>query len=342
MLQEYLVANRTVWAHEVNLTPAEAREVDAFVRWNAQEENRYYTYDYFRDNCSTRVRDVLDRVLGGQLAAQFQNRPTPFSYRWHTRRLVQGTRWIDQGLSFLLGTRGDLPRSEWEGMFIPMVLMELLEGVELPVQDPVTGEPRIGETRPLLGPRQVVFQATRPPTPSGPPPYSFAWLALGLLAGGGLTGLGRRIASGKGGRLSRLSLAGGILTWSLFSGLLGLLLVSAWFTDHAFIQWNVNLAIFNPLSLPLALVLLPAVLAPRWAGGRVGRLARGGALWVAGLSLLTALLQALGVISQGNLEVLSVALPIQLTLAWIGHSLHRPAPGSKSDRTSDDLPRRPE
>jgi hypothetical protein len=269
MLQEYVMSNRTVWAHEVNLTPAEAEELDAFVRWNAREENRHYTYDYFRDNCSTRVRDVLDRVLGGQLAARFQDRATPHSYRWHARKLVQGTLWIDQGLSFLLGSRGDLPRSEWEGMFIPMVLMELLEGVELPALDPETGDPIPGVTRPLLGPRQVVFQATRAPAPSGPPPYSPAWLALGLLAAGSLAGLGRRISDGGAHRAARIALAGGILAWSLPTGILGLLLVSAWFTDHAFIQWNLNFGLFNPLSIPLAGVLVPALLSPRRAAGGV-------------------------------------------------------------------------
>ena len=40
-----------------------------FLEWNERPENRFYHYDYYRDNCSTRVRDALDRVLGGRIHA---------------------------------------------------------------------------------------------------------------------------------------------------------------------------------------------------------------------------------------------------------------------------------
>ncbi len=326
MLQEYVRAERSVWANEVRLTPAQAGALDAFVRWNAQEENRHYTYDYFRDNCSTRIRDVLDRVLQGELEARFADRETPHSYRWHTRRLVQGTTWIDQGLSFLLGLRGDRPRTEWEAMFIPMILMELLEGVQVPNPD------RPGEMLPLLGPRQVVHQADRPPAPAAPPRFAPWSLLLGVGAAGLLAGLagsggvpGRRgtgpaAAQAPGlapTRARRWSLAILVLGWGLFAGLLGTLLVTAWFTDHVFIQWNLNLFHLSPLTLGVALLLVPSALIPRVASGGVGR----GALVLGGLvaagSLAVALLQGVGVLHQGNAEVVAVALPLNLAVAWV-------------------------
>ena len=56
---------RSVWQQELNLTPAQRLALRDFLEWNARKENRFYRYDYYRDNCSTRVRDAIDRVLGG-------------------------------------------------------------------------------------------------------------------------------------------------------------------------------------------------------------------------------------------------------------------------------------
>ena len=50
-------------------------ELQRFLQWNERPENRFYHYDYYRDNCSTRVRDALDRVLGGRIAAQTDGVP---------------------------------------------------------------------------------------------------------------------------------------------------------------------------------------------------------------------------------------------------------------------------
>ena len=47
--------------------PRRRLELQRFLQWNELPENRFYHYDYYRDNCSTRVRDALDRVLGGAI-----------------------------------------------------------------------------------------------------------------------------------------------------------------------------------------------------------------------------------------------------------------------------------
>jgi hypothetical protein len=333
MLREYIRADRSVYANEVRLTQEQARELDVFVRWNALEENRHYVYDYFRDNCSTRVRDVLDRVLDGRLQVHFQDRMTPRSYRWHTRRLVQGTAWIDQGLSFLLGSRGDLPRSDWEAMFIPMIMMELLEGFHLPA--PAEAGEADGSL-PLLGPREVIHQASRPPAPEEPPSFSVWFLVAGLGGAGVLVGLTARITAAPSTgrreprRISRSLLVAAILGWSLSAGALGILLVAAWFTDHTFIQWNLNLFHLSPLALPLGVLLVPGAVSPARARGRTGQIARSLAALVAGLSLLVALLQLVQLLHQGNAEVVAVAVPVNLALVWVAMRLYRSEPPTHS------------
>jgi hypothetical protein len=71
---QYEWLNRTLVAHELNLTMDQRRELQQFLEWNLRPENREYRYDYFRDNCSTRIRDAIDRVLGGSLRAATENR----------------------------------------------------------------------------------------------------------------------------------------------------------------------------------------------------------------------------------------------------------------------------
>ncbi|CAN5712391.1 hypothetical protein BH23GEM11_BH23GEM11_13110 [soil metagenome] len=331
-LRIYAATNRAVYANRIHLTQAQAAELDAFVRWNYLPENRPYVYDYYRDNCSTRLRDALDLVLGGQIAAQFQDRPTGRSYRWFSRELVQVTGWVDQGLSFLLGMRGDVTISEWEAMFLPVELIQHLEGFS--VEEPGGG------TRSLLGPRQLVVEATRAPLPAGPPGPSLGFLLVGLLLGGAMVGLavaaapwapapdskaaatphdrvpGWPLFGAPRRRVPRILLGVLVSAWGAFSGLMGLLLVVAWFTDHVFIQANLNIFQLSPLALAGAPLLLGFLFMPAGpARERMGRAAVVVNAVTLALGLVAALLQGIGVLYQWNVDVVFFALPLNLGMA---------------------------
>ena len=307
LVNAYAAANRSVYANEVFLTQEEARALDEFVRWNYLPENREYTYHYYFDNCSTRVRDALDLVLGGMLRERFEGNSTPYSFRWHSRRLVEETLWVDQGLSFLLGMRGDHPRTEWEAMFIPMELMELLEGV--------TRTDGAGGEVPLLGPRRVLYEADREPAPESPSGFSPLWILLGLGGAGTMIGLGG--AAGRGASWARALLAAYLAVWGLAAGGLGWILFLAWFTDHEFIQRNLNIVYMNPLLVLLGGLAAAVTSRPVWLAGGPGRAAALLALGIAAASGLTALLQLTPFLHQGNPEPVAVALPINLAIAWV-------------------------
>ena len=68
----YRSHNRSVTIQELALTGMQKLALLAFVQRNELPENRFYDYDYFLDNCSTRVRDALDVALGGVLATAFK------------------------------------------------------------------------------------------------------------------------------------------------------------------------------------------------------------------------------------------------------------------------------
>jgi hypothetical protein len=312
-LAGYSRDNRDVWLQRVNLTPGQRLELQALLTEMNTEANRYYRYDYFRDNCSTRLRDALDRVLGGPIRAATEGTDTGTTYRWHTARLLQSVPAAYAGIQFVVGNRGDETISAWDEMFLPLRLKEHLEGVRI-----VDAE---GEPGPLLGEPVQVLEAVRDPVPLAAPDFLFPLLLLGTALGAFFAGLGRVAGDGK--RWGRWALALSGAAWSTGVGLLGTALLLSWFfTDHVFWTLNENVFQANPVSLLLALVLMVLlvreVLNPSdgrseiWAGKRVGAVAK----VVGGLAIAGLFVQVFPGFDQVNGEVMAVLLPAHVGLAW--------------------------
>jgi hypothetical protein len=66
----YREEGRGVSVQWLDLDAAQAREIATALAENATPENAFYRYDYFKDNCSTRVRDAVDHALAGGLLKQ--------------------------------------------------------------------------------------------------------------------------------------------------------------------------------------------------------------------------------------------------------------------------------
>ncbi len=318
-LEKYRYLNRSVWAQELNLTPEERVAVRDYIAWNARPENRYYRYDYYLDNCSTRVRDVIDRVIGGHLRDVSASRLTNTTYRFHTQRLLQFDRAVAVGTNIGLGAVADRPISAWEEMFLPARLQEHVRGVQLKNPD--------GSTRPLVKGEQQLFAAQRPPEPTQPPDHTLIYLATGLVIGGLVVMLTRAANAGR--RAARIALATLTTTWAALTGLLGAILIVGWAaTRHVFMAWNENLLQFEPLSLGLAVVLPLAIMR-----GRAAHTAQRLSLVIALIALLGFVIQVLPGVDQVNGAVIALALPVHVALAWSMRALATvhatsPAPGA--------------
>ncbi len=301
MIEAYRRVNRSVWLQRVNLTPGQRLELQAHVRETDTEANRYYRYDYYRDNCSTRVRDALDRVLGGRIRAATEGLETGTTYRWHTVRLLGPVLAAYAGIQFVMGNRADEPISVWDEMFLPLPLQRHLEEVRAPTFE--------GEDVPLLGPAVQVVDARRGPVPGTAPNMLVGFLLTGAVFGGLFALSGWMAGRGKRWAAWLLALAAG--AWSLIVGLLGLALLLSWFfTDHFFLGLNENAFQANPVSLVLSAMLLLA------ATGR-GRVWTGrAAVIVAALAVAGLALQLMPGLDQVNGEILALALPAHLGLAW--------------------------
>ena len=307
MLAEYKRRNRSILAQELNFTPAQRLKLQQFVQWNEQPQNKFYRYDYYRDNCSTRLRDALDHAVGGQLQTSTVTRMTPGTYRFHTLRLLGDNLPLYTGANLALGHPADKPLSQWEEMFLPVRMANDLRTVRL--------TDSTGTQIPFVRSEMALFTAGRPPEPSAPPNYLPWFVAAGILVAGAMIAL---VRSAEGGNRLTLFVATAVATlWSLIAGAAGTALVIVWlFTKHYFMSRNENLLHFDPLSLALV-VLVPLSI----YGLRGVSKARKLAGLVASLSLLGLVAQGIPFFDQKNGEIIALALPMNLAVWWTVHRL---------------------
>jgi hypothetical protein len=300
-LEEYRRNNRSVWVQELDLPPRARLQLQQFLSWNALPENRFYHYDYYRDNCSTRVRDAIDRVVNGAVRRATTAVPEAASYRFHTQRLTANDPLIYTGLLLALGEGVDRPLTAWEEMFLPLKLREHLRRVTIPGPD--------GRPVPLVKSERTIFLSTAPSPPDAPPDWLPAYLLLGSTIGALAWGLSR------GARRSAVARAGFLLVvagWAVLVGLAGTVLAGLWgLTDHVMAYRNENLLQMSPLALFILPFLFGAV---RGSPGR-GRAGFAVAATVAVLSALGLAAKLLPWFDQVNGSVIALALPAHLGVA---------------------------
>jgi len=312
VVDAYARRGRRVWMQELEIAPAKRLELQEFVEWNLRDENKFYDYDYYLDNCSTRIRDALDVALGGAIK-RWAARPSGVTWRQDTRRLNQHNALLHTGLMLALGRSADREMTRWQQMFLPVRLREMMDSVRVLGAD--------GTLRPAVRSQAVLAEGGRFPEPARPADWTIGYLGVGGALGGLLAGLGRYArAAGSGAAAARGAfLALGTL-WALVAGLLGLLLAWLWaFSSHTAAHRNENLLLFNVLAFVLAIALPAAVRGHAWAIRPARRLALAIAA-LAALSLLLTLLPG----DQANLELVALALPAHAGLA-LGLSSRRAA-----------------
>src|SRR5690606_17050155 len=117
-LRYYADVGRGVSVQWLDLDPGEATALAAALAENASPENARYRYDYFLDNCSTRVRDALDSALGGELQRLMTGRSRGNTYRGDAVRLASPATWMWLGFDIGLGPAADRPNSLWQDAFV--------------------------------------------------------------------------------------------------------------------------------------------------------------------------------------------------------------------------------
>ncbi|MDD6831797.1 MAG: DUF4105 domain-containing protein [bacterium] len=168
---------RRIVEQVLNLSAAQARKVRDLLVVNAMPENATYRYKFVSDNCATRPRDIIERVLGDSLKYH-PEAPSTVSFRQMMHRYNANYAWNQFGIDLALGADLDTTITYRQQMFAPLVLMDAFSRA--------TVATAAGTEQPLVASTVVLSDypadaALMPPTPWYRSPL-FAALMLVLLA----------------------------------------------------------------------------------------------------------------------------------------------------------------
>lgn len=241
----YIYYHRFVHEQVLDLTQGQKQQVFDFLQRNAEPANREYLYDYFFNNCATKIRDVFAEVLRGELRFDSSFIKTDYTIRELMNSYLGPLPWGHLGLNIGLGSPIDRKALPHEYMFLPDYIASSLDHFSIL---------RDGQAIPFVKKKIIVFD----PSPVAPEKSIIhPWLAFGslLLLGTALSAWDWR-------RKKPSIWFDAILLGSV--GLIGVVLLLLWTaTDHQACARNFNLI----WALPTHLIAVTGLLLkknPAW------------------------------------------------------------------------------
>jgi Domain of unknown function (DUF4105) len=298
--------NRHIVVQTLNLTSQQKTMIQKLLVNSLQPGNRYYNYNHFLDNCSTRIRDIIDEALGGDLKKQ-SLQASNLTFRDYMHRMMAEVPVLDFAMLFIANDFVDQPISDWDTMFLPDRLMAVIERAKNP-DIPVSNQNllvikridrNIGMGIPYFDAEaQVVNTMIR---------EGITGILLMLLLV--LTGLFYFRSRSASGRLYSLMVS----VFGLVFGLCGtILFILMLFTQHQDTYWNENILLLNPATLLLFPLGLAAVF------GRAAKWFHRAAVFN-GLSALVAIcVKLLPAFDQANGQHFRILIPSLLVIGFIG------------------------
>ncbi|TRX61323.1 DUF4105 domain-containing protein [Fulvivirga sp. M361] len=238
----YSYENRYIHEQVLNLDSIQQQQLFEYLVWNAKPENMYYYYDYFYDNCATRVRDVLEKALPGSVSFDGSYITTDYSIRDLTDVYLQYQPWGDLGIDICLGLPMDVKATPFMYMFLPDYVESGFDHASI-IHN--------GQSVPLVK-EKVMSYTPREVTVSESFFTPMVVFTLILVAGVFITFTGYK--------KKKAFLGIDAVLFSII-GLIGWLLFLLWIaTDHKAAARNMNLLWAFPLHFPMGLLLLSS----RW------------------------------------------------------------------------------
>ncbi|WP_237701151.1 DUF4105 domain-containing protein [Maribacter sp. HTCC2170] len=125
-IREYKYDQRWVNEQQLELTQLERNELFKFLENNYLPENRAYQYDFFYNNCSTKIWDVLKNVFGNRLSIDENYLQKQFTHRELIHQNMPTNSWSAFGIDLALGAVIDDMATPKEHMFLPSYIMQQL------------------------------------------------------------------------------------------------------------------------------------------------------------------------------------------------------------------------
>jgi len=231
----FIYENRSITEVVLDLDSAQKQRVFDFLKNNYLPENRYYRYDFFFDNCATRVRDVFETVLGDKLQYNYPEEwaAQPLTFRQLLKVCMSYHQWSEFGFDIILGMPTDRLATPREYLFLPSFLEQATKLAKLKDEN--------GEIRPFVKSAREIVPNTSEGSRQGVLPYHLTWgfFIIILL----LTALSYHIR--------KPFIAIDVVVFTIV-GLVGWLIVFLWFfTEHQSTKENLNIFWALPLHLPI-------------------------------------------------------------------------------------------
>jgi hypothetical protein len=236
-IYEYVMEERWVVEQVLDVSLEEKQSLFDSLRINYLPENREYLYDFFFDNCATRIRDIFYEKLEG-VEFDYSETENNNTFRDLLKPYIKPYPWVELGINLALGARADRIASPWETMFLPDHMLDLFRDVRIE---------RDSATSLLCYPETIIFAGVDLPEKRfkihNPMIVFWALFVLGTLIT--FFDLKRRKPS----KWFDIMIFG-------FTGLLGVLFVFLWFgTDHTVMVNNYNLLWAIPLHFPALFIV---------------------------------------------------------------------------------------
>ncbi len=232
----YAYFNRYVIEQKLDLSQEQKQKIYEYLEWNAQPENETYRYDYFYNNCSSVIRDVLVKNLKDSLRFDDSFIKTDYTIRQLTDLYLKQQPWGDLGIDICLGLPMDKHATPYEYMFLPDYLEYFFDHATVT---------RNGETVPVVREKINVYT---PHPQADEKSWFHPWVVFGaflaIVIALSIYDLRRK----------RLSKWFDLILFGVV-GLIGLLLLILWTaTDHAAAAKNFNLLWALPTHLLIFLI----------------------------------------------------------------------------------------
>lgn len=245
----YNYERRSVWEQHLNLTRQERNNLFILLEHNYLPENRYYKYDFFRDNCATRIRDIINGSLCHRYVFEPSDVENAVTYRDLLYAPTEKLLWWRLGVDLLLGQRCDKLCNSNEYLFSPMEMMVQTDTTAFKIKDAngklIPQVDSLGNTMFILGEKRQLLNSDLPPIPKSFSPTLCFWLLFIIVLALTIFGWAKQ---------KRLVWLDEILFWIV--SLLSILFILMWFaTNHYCTKLNWNILWANPFFIYYAIRL---------------------------------------------------------------------------------------
>jgi hypothetical protein len=152
-LREYNYENRWVKAQELNLTPADVQKVYAFLENNAKPQNKYYQYDFFYNNCATKLEDIIQNILKDKVHFTTNYIKTNKTHRDLIADYTSNFKWAKFGIDLALGSVIDKKANKKDYNFLPDYIFKTFKNATITTKN--------NQTKPLVEKETTILSSKK-------------------------------------------------------------------------------------------------------------------------------------------------------------------------------------